>query len=292
MKLVAFTHNGTPGVGVLGADGSLRGRLGTEPGFPGDLEDLVREGRIGAAASAALGAAPLLPLEAIRFRAPFVRSNKIVCVGLNYRDHTSETHYQQPDYPTLFARFTTSLVGHLAPIVRPRASAALDYEGELVAVIGRGGRHISRADALDHVAGYSIFNDGSIRDYQHRTPQWTVGKNFDGTGAFGPVFVTADELPPGARGLSLQTRLNGEVVQSSNTDRLIFDVATLIATMSEAMTLSPGDLIVTGTPSGIGHSRSPKLYMKPGDTVEVEIEGIGVLRNPIADEEAPGGPGS
>ena len=205
---------------------------------------------------------------------------------VNYRDHTAETDYKQPDYPTLFPRFTTSPVAHLAPIVRPRVSHALDFEGELVAVIGRGGRHIPAADALSHVAGYSIFNDGSLRDFQHRTPQWTVGKNFDSTGAFGPVFVTGDELPRGARGLRLETRLNGEVVQTSNTDHLIFDVPTLVSTISEVMTLVPGDLIVTGTPAGIGHSRSPKLYMKPGDVVEVEIEGIGILSNGIVDENS------
>ena len=205
-------------------------------------------------------------------------------MGLNYRDHTAETSYTQPDYPTLFTRFTTSLVAHGAPLIRPRVSQALDFEGELVAVIGRGGRHITPADALAHVAGYSIFNDASIRDFQHRTPQWTVGKNFDGTGAFGPVFVTADELPAGARGLRLETRLNGEVVQKSNTDNLIFDVATLVSMISEVMTLHSGDLIVTGTPAGIGHSRTPKLYMKPGDVVAVEIERIGTLSNVVADE--------
>ena len=284
MKLVAFSHRGIPGVGVLD-QGSIRGRLGSDPGFPGDLDSLIRDELIDWSNTEFFSDQQTFALGSIQFRPPFMRSEKIVCVGLNYRDHTAETHYVQPDYPTLFTRFTSSLVAHEASIIRPRASQALDFEGELVAVVGRGGRHIPRADALEHVAGYSIFNDASIRDYQHRTPQWTVGKNFDGTGAFGPVFVTADELPPGARGLRLQTRLNDEVVQRSNTENFIFDVATLVATISEVMTLSPGDLIVTGTPAGIGHSRTPKLYMKPGDTVEVEIEGIGTLRNIIADEE-------
>ena len=172
----------------------------------------------------------------------------------------------------------------MSPIIRPRESEALDYEGELVAVVGRAGRHIAPTEALSHVFGYFIANDGSLRDYQHRTPQWTVGKNFDCSGAFGPVLVTADELPPGAAGLRLETRLNGEVVQSSSTDRMIFDVATLVSIISEVMTLLPGDLILTGTPAGVGHSRNPKLYMKPGDVVEVEIEGVGTLRNPIVDE--------
>jgi len=168
--------------------------------------------------------------------------------------------------------------------VRPQASDTLDYEGELAVVIGGAGRHIPLPQALSHVAGYSIFNDGSVREYQHKTPQWTVGKNFDGTGAFGPVLVTSDELPGGARGLSIETRLNGNVVQSSNTDRLIFDVATLISTISQAITLSVGDVLVTGTPSGIGHARNPKLYLKPGDVCEIEIAGLGVLRNTVADE--------
>jgi acylpyruvate hydrolase len=281
--MVAFSLNGTPGVGFLG-DGIVRGRLESDPYFPGELDDLLGGREAQWREGAALSSAPSFALETIEFRPPFTRPNKIICVGLNYRDHTAETDYKQPDYPTLFTRFTTSFVGHLAPIVRPRVSEALDFEGELVAVIGRSGRHIAPAEALRYVAGYSIFNDGSIRDYQHRTPQWTVGKNFDRTGSFGPVFVTADELPEGARGLNLETRLNGVVVQASNTDRMIFDVETLVSIISEAMTLLPGDLIVTGTPAGIGHSRNPKLYMKPGDVVEVEIEGIGTLRNSIADE--------
>jgi acylpyruvate hydrolase len=287
MKLVSFKLGGTPGVGVL-RDGAVHGRLCSRDSSSsaGDLDELIREDRPNWYKACAASGASTFSLDAIQFRPPFSRADKIVCVGLNYRDHTDEAGFSQPDYPTLFARFTTSLVAHADPIVRPRASSALDFEGELVAVIGRAGRYIAARDALAHVAGYSIFNDASIRDYQHRTPQWTIGKNFDCTGAFGPVFVTADELPPGACGLNLQTRLNGQVVQSSNTDRLIFDVATLVSTISEAMTLTPGDLIVTGTPSGVGHSRTPKLYMKPGDVVEVEIEGIGTLRNPIVDEVA------
>lgn len=286
MKLAAFIHNGNPGLGLL-EKGVLRGWLLSDPQYPGDLDDLVGGEKADLGQARDLSSGRSFSLDSIRFLPPLSRSNKIVCVGLNYREHTDESGYKQPDYPTLFARFGTSLVAHQAPIIRPRVSVALDFEGELVAVVGRGGRHIATRDALSHIAGYSIFNDATIRDFQHRTPQWTVGKNFDFTGAFGPVFVTADELPAGARGLNLQTRLNGEIVQSSNTDRLIFDVATLVATISEAMTLLPGDLIVTGTPAGIGHTRSPKLYMKAGDVVEVEIEGIGVLRNEIVDEAAP-----
>jgi acylpyruvate hydrolase len=217
---------------------------------------------------------------------PLESSAKIICVGLNYRDHAGESGMQVPDYPTLFARFASSLIPHGAPIIRPPESDRLDYEGELVAVIGKGGRRISKADALEHVAGYSIFNDGSIRDFQLRTPQWTMGKNFDSTGAFGPVFVTADALPPGARGLKIETRLNGKVMQSASTDDLIFDVATLVSLISVGITLEPGDIIVTGTPSGVGAARKPPVFMKSGDVCEIEIEQIGVLSNRIVDEDS------
>jgi 2-keto-4-pentenoate hydratase/2-oxohepta-3-ene-1,7-dioic acid hydratase in catechol pathway len=205
---------------------------------------------------------------------------------LNYADHTAEIHHEQTAYPTLFLRVNTTLVAHGQPLIRPGVSDSegLDYEGEVAVVMGKGGRHIGKAEALAHVAGYSVFNDGTVREYQFRTPQWTVGKNFDGTGGFGPDLVTADELPPGARGLKLETRLNGQVVQSANTDQMIFDVATLINVISQAITFEPGDVIVSGTPAGIGWARNPKLLMKAGDVCEVSVEKIGVLRNVIADE--------
>jgi 2-keto-4-pentenoate hydratase/2-oxohepta-3-ene-1,7-dioic acid hydratase in catechol pathway len=178
----------------------------------------------------------------------------------------------------------TSLIGHGAPLLRPRISDHFDFEGEMVAVIGKAGRAIPMGQALDHVVAYSIFNDGSIRDYQFKGPQWTLGKNFDGTGAFGPFLVSSDEVPRGGEGLSIQTRLNGEVVQNANTRDLLFPVAELIARVSEAMTLMPGDIVVTGTPAGVGFARKPPLFMKHGDVCEVEIEGIGLLRNPVEDE--------
>jgi acylpyruvate hydrolase len=225
-------------------------------------------------------------LGVVKLEQPLAAHGKIICVGLNYADHASEASMKSPDYPTLFARFPSSLIAHNEPIVRPRVFDKLDYEGELVAVIGKGGRYIPRSAALSHVCGYSIFNDGSIRDFQLRTPQWTVGKNFDNTGPFGPVFVGADELPPGAHGLKIETRLNGRVMQSATTADLILDVATLVALISETMTLEPGDLIITGTPAGVGAARKPPGFVKVGDICEVEIEGIGILRNPIADEAA------
>jgi 2-keto-4-pentenoate hydratase/2-oxohepta-3-ene-1,7-dioic acid hydratase in catechol pathway len=178
----------------------------------------------------------------------------------------------------------TSLIGNGAVLERPLCSDSLDFEGELAVVLGSGGRHIAKERALDCVFGYSVFNDGSVREYQFKSPQWTVGKNFDRTGAFGPYVVTADELPAGAKGLLLQTRLNGEVVQSANTDDMIYDVASLISIISEAITLQAGDVIVAGTPSGIGWAREPKLLMRHGDVVEVSIEKVGVLTNPVRDE--------
>ncbi|CAG4918101.1 fumarylacetoacetate hydrolase family protein [Paraburkholderia saeva] len=224
--------------------------------------------------------------ESLTFLPPLRRPPKILCVGLNFSDHSKESNFEQPDYPTMFLRLHTSLVAHNAPIVRPRVSDSLDYEGEIAVVLGKGGRHIRKEDALSHVAGYALFNDASVREYQFMTPQWTMGKNFDGTGAFGPDFVTADELPPGAKGLRLETRLNGEVVQSASTDDMVFDVETLIVMLSEAVTLEAGDVIVSGTPSGVGWARNPKLLMRHGDVCEVSVEGLGTLRNKIVDEVA------
>jgi 2-keto-4-pentenoate hydratase/2-oxohepta-3-ene-1,7-dioic acid hydratase in catechol pathway len=241
----------------------------------------VRKDTFGAVA-AALKTAPEVNEADLVFRIPFPKPDKTICVGLNYREHTEEVGYEQPDYPTLFTRFASSFVAHGENIEKPTVSDQLDFEGEMVAVIGKTGRNVSAEDALSLVAGYTLFNDVSVRDYQFKTPQWTVGKNFDGTGPIGPWFVTADDMPAGGAGLMLETRLNGEVVQSANTSDMIFDVQKLIVILSEAFTLSPGDLIVSGTPSGIGFSRNPKLFMQTGDIVEVSLDRIGVLRNKIA----------
>jgi len=286
MRFIAYRDAHGAGIGIQ-ADGSTEYR-GLNEGalrYPGTLHSLIVAGHGAlAAAYAILRDAPVLNEAAIHFLPPLPTPPKIICVGLNYADHSAEAGFKQPDYPTLFGRFASSLIGHKAPMIRPRLSEQLDYEGEIVAVIGRGGKNIAKAHALDHVAGYSVFNEGSIRDYQFKAPQWTMGKNFDGTGAFGPAFVTADALPRGAKGLHLQTRLNGQVVQSASTDTMVFDVETLITVISEAITLEPGDVIVTGTPSGVGLARKPPLWMKAGDVCEVEAEGIGLLINPIKDE--------
>lgn len=269
-------------------DGTVyRGLMEDDPQYPGSLDEWINfSPKRQMDATVTLLAGPQIDIAKVTPQQPFRSPGKIVCVGLNYVDHAAESGFKPPAYPTLFTRFASSLVGPNEPIIRPRESEQLDYEGELVVVIGKTGRRIGKSAALDHVAGYSVFNDASIRDYQIRTTQWTQGKNFEGTGGFGPVFVTADALPPGARGLKIETRLNGRVMQSASTNDLIFDVATLIADISVGVTLDPGDLIVSGTPSGVGVARKPPVFMKAGDICEIEIEGIGILRNPVIDEPA------
>lgn len=292
MRFVSFKSAGGQGLAVE-RSGELRGLLAAKAGHTLDLGQIIAAGGNQLAdIGRRLSEAPVIDPASITYLPPIARPPKIICVGLNYADHTKESPYDQPDYPTLFARFATTLIGHNQPIVRPLASTSLDFEGEMVVVIGRGGRHIAKARAHDHVLGYSIFNEGSVREYQFKSPQWTVGKNFDQTGGFGPALVTADEVPAGGKGLRLQTRLNGAVVQSATTEDMLFDVATIIETISEAITLEPGDVIVSGTPAGIGWARNPKLLMKDGDVCEVEIEGLGTLVNPVRDEvRAEGRPG-
>jgi 2-keto-4-pentenoate hydratase/2-oxohepta-3-ene-1,7-dioic acid hydratase in catechol pathway len=209
---------------------------------------------------------------------------KIICVGLNYALHAKEGGHAIPTYPSFFLRVYSSLLAAGAPVIRPTSSAQLDYECELAIVIGKKGRHIDEAEALQHVFGYTLFNDVSVRDFQRKTSQWTAGKNFDATGPLGPWVVSADELPPGASGLRIMTRVNGEVMQDSNTSDMIFSSARIIALLSEFMTLEPGDVIATGTPSGVAHARKPPTWLRAGDRVEVEVESIGVLANPIVDE--------
>lgn len=285
LRFYSFSHQGKSGVAIAAPSGEYVGCFADDAGFPGTLDELVRSGpeKLALAGKNLLNEKPI-DLASVKLLPPLMSSAKIICVGLNYRDHANEAGMKLPEYPTLFGRFTSSLIAHDEPMLRPAESDKLDYEGEVVAVIGKKGRRIEKAKALEHVIGYSIFNDGSIRDFQLQTPQWTLGKNFDGTGAFGPSFVTADELPPGARGLKIETRLNGQVMQSASTDDLIFDVATLVSMISVGITLEPGDIIVTGTPSGVGAARKPPVYMKAGDVCEVEVERLGILRNPIADD--------
>ena len=283
MKLVRFLAQGQEGWAVLNpTTGAWHGATHATSGYPGSLDDLIRQGsKVLALAATAMAAAPVVDLGGVQCLPPVGEPRKIICVGLNYRDHSTESGFKQPDYPTLFARFNSSITAHGTSILHTHLSDTLDFEGELAVIIGTGGKSIAAADALSHVFAYSVFNDASVREYQFKSPQWTMGKNFDGTGAFGPWLVTADELPPGAKGLRLETRLNGQTVQSANTSDMVFDVASLIVLISEAITLEAGDLIIAGTPSGIGHAREPRLYMHPGDVCEVEIERIGLLRNTI-----------
>lgn len=279
MRFIAFSAGKGPALGLLTGDevADL-----TAQGLPATLEDLLRAGPEGmAAAKAAAARADRVPLSQVTYLAPLQSPGKAIAVGLNYRDHAAEVKLELPTYPLLFNRFPSSWVAHQAPLICPRVSDKYDYEGELAVIIGKAGRHIGVADALDHVAGYSVFNEGSVRDYQRKSPQWMMGKNFDQSGSFGPVFVTADELPAGGKGLRLTTRLNGQVMQDARTDNMIFDVATLIAVCSEVFALMPGDVIISGTPAGVGVARDPKVFMKAGDVCEVEIEGIGLLSNPI-----------
>lgn len=282
MRFISVQQAGRAGTGLLLADGRARLLWSDAAGYPGTLDHLVAQGPAALqAAGQAIAAAPATALDGVAWLPPLQRSGKVICIGLNYADHSRESGFEPPSYPAIFSRYAGNLIGHGAAIHRPAVSDQLDYEGELVAVIGRAGRNIPLASALDHVLGYSVFNDGSVRDFQFKSAQWTIGKNFDHTGAFGPALVTADELPAGCKGLRLQTRLNGEVVQSANTDDMIFDVATLVSMLSVAHTLLPGDIIVTGTPAGVGLARKPPLWMKPGDVCEIEIERVGLLRNPV-----------
>jgi len=286
MRFIRYRTSGQPRLAVHAGEQVVD--LGAlDASLPQDLTLILEQGPAMLAAISGLLDAyggPFLDVDTLQLLNPFPRPGKIICVGLNYDEHAKETQLQTTAFPTVFTRFASTLVDPEAPILRSPVSAAYDYEVELVAVIGKVGRYIPPADALTHVAGYTIANDVSVRDYQFATSQFTIGKNFDATCPLGPVFVTSDELPQGARGLALQTRLNGEIVQSDTTDNMIFDVATLVHKLSQVLGLMPGDIILTGTPSGIGHARTPPLYMRDGDTVECVVEGIGTLRNNVVDE--------
>lgn len=247
---------------LAGVDLLAAGRRAIEIAGPAD-----RQPRAG------LALAPVIP-----------EPGKTVCLGLNYYDHAAESGRDKPTYPWFFLRSTTSLLAHGEPALRPIVSEKFDWEAELAVVIGKRARHVTREQALDYVFGYAPFNDISVRDYQKKTPQWTIGKNFDRTGALGPVMVSADELPPGAVGLRIQSRLNGQVMQDANTRDMIWDVAETIALLSECVTLEPGDVIAMGTPAGVGQARTPPVWMKHGDTIEIEIEGVGLLVNTVEDE--------
>jgi len=285
MKLVTYQSDDRPRVAGV-RDGAYVDLNRADPDVPACIKTLLAQGPRGLARAAdALAAGQPVDLEDSKLLPPIPRPEKIVCIGLNYRDHAKESDMELPPVPVVFNKFPTAASADGRPIVLPSLSDEVDYEAELVVVIGTGGRHIPKDRALEHVAAYCCGNDVSARDWQINKPggQWLLGKSFDTFAPFGPQLVTADEVPaPG--NLKIQLRLNGQVMQDSSTAELIFSVEELIAYVSGVCTLSPGDLIFTGTPSGVGFARDPKVLLKPGDNVEVEIEKLGVLSNPVVAE--------
>jgi 2-keto-4-pentenoate hydratase/2-oxohepta-3-ene-1,7-dioic acid hydratase in catechol pathway len=284
LRLISFALDGRESFGIVSGTGIIDAGLRLEGEFS-SLRDVLACGAL----NLLRGMVTIPPdhaLDAVSFRPVIPDAGaRFICVGVNYLPHIREMGRDRPEYPVIFVRFADSLVGHGQAMIRPAASEQFDFEGELAVVIGRTARHVRRAEALDYVAGYSCFNDGSVRDFQMRALQWTPGKNFRHSGSFGPWLVTTDECPDPAA-LHLQTRLNGQIVQDESTAELCFDVPALIELCSVWAQLEPGDVIVTGTPGGVGAGREPPLWMRPGDIVEVEISGIGTLRNTIRDENA------
>jgi 2-keto-4-pentenoate hydratase/2-oxohepta-3-ene-1,7-dioic acid hydratase in catechol pathway len=291
MKIVSFAANNGLRLGVVDGD-TVIDLQAVDANLPSDLgEFLARSNgdvKLLADVAKRAPASARRPLADLTFGLPVARPGKIICLGLNYLDHVKEGPQKDniPKFQSIFFRVQTSLTPHLQPLIRPRTSIQLDYEAELVVIIGKRAKHLTVANATDCIAGYTCGNEGSVREYQRHTTQWGMGKNFDRTGSIGPWMVTADELPKGGKGLKIQSRLNGNTMQSSNTDLFMFPVAESLVYLTEGMTLEPGDILFTGTPSGVGHARKPEpVWMKSGDTCEIEIEGVGVLRNPIEDEK-------
>ena len=289
MRLFSYKNKkNEKGIGVLCAKDSQQfvDLCVTDPSIPNNLLDFIEIDASLTKAKQALSnpKAVIRDLSDIQFATLIDRPGKIVCMGLNYADHAKEGGNARPEYPSFFMRGPSSLAAHLAPLIRPTVSDKLDYEAELAFIVGKRARNMTRENALECVAGYSVFNDGSIRDYQRKTTQWTIGKNFDQTGGFGPCLVTPEELPPGAHGLQIQSRLNGAVMQNANTKDFLWGIAETIVLITECMTLEPGDVVITGTPAGVGYARTPPVFMNPGDVCEIEVEGVGILSNTIQDE--------
>jgi len=288
MKLFSYTKNKKYGVGILNPQNNAQfvDVTDLDPSFGTQMESLVTLDQH-PKLLAALGRATSKQFQNIadvHFELPIANPPKLICLGLNYADHAKEGGNAKPEYPSFFIRVNTSMTPHHSPIVRPKASTKLDYEAELAVIIGKKAKHLTPGNALDCIFGYSCFNDGSLRDFQRKTSQWTIGKNFDATGGFGPWIVTADELPAGASGLRIQSRLNGKIMQDADTHDFLWDVKEALCLITECITLMPGDVIITGTPAGVGYARTPPVWMQPGDICEIEIEGIGTLSNSIVDE--------
>jgi|SRR5450830_30108 len=283
MKFASFIVQGRTTYGVV--EGTQVIDLeSVKPTFGTDLKQAIAINRLGELTPAVLAPLPRVALADVTFLPVIENPGKVLCIGINYATHVRETGREMPTYPMIFTRFADSQVAHLQPIIRPKASHKLDFEGELAVVIGKTARHVKAADALEYVAGYACYNDGSVRDWQKHTIQFVPGKNFPRTGGFGPWLVTCDEIVD-PQDLELTTRLNGQVMQHTRTSDMIFDVRHLIEYCSTFTELAPGDVIVSGTTGGVGAFREPPVWMKPGDTVEVEISGIGILRNSVADEQ-------
>jgi 2-keto-4-pentenoate hydratase/2-oxohepta-3-ene-1,7-dioic acid hydratase in catechol pathway len=281
MKLASYMVGGEPAFGVVTGDGvvTMNTRLG---GKYATLRDALDEYALDEMRDAALGATPDQKLSELKFLPAIPNPEKILCVGINYKSHAAEHGTEAPKLPNIFTRFVNTLVPHEGEMIRPKVSTSFDFEGELALVIGKGGRHIKAADALSHVAGYTCFCDASVRDFTKYS--LVASKNFLGTGPLGPWIVTADEIPDPTK-LTLMTRLNGQEMQRSGTDMLIHSIPAIIEFCSVFTPLSPGDIIATGTPDGIGAKRNPPIWMKAGDVLEVEVSGIGTLRTRIADEK-------
>lgn len=283
MKLASFIVQGRSSYGVVEGD-QIIDLESFKPTLGSDLKQAIGHNRLNELSTARLASLPRIPLADVTFLPVIPNPGKVLCIGINYATHVRETGREMPTYPMIFTRFADSQTAHLQPIVRPTASHKLDFEGELAVVIGKAARHVKPADALDYVAGYACYNDGSVRDWQKHTIQFVPGKNFPNTGGFGPWLVTGDEIGD-PQDLELTTRLNGEVMQHTRTSDMIFDVRQLIEYCSTFTELAPGDVIVTGTTGGVGAFREPPVWMKPGDEVEIEIARIGTLRNSIVDEQ-------
>ena len=284
MRLVTFRHHARTRLGrVQGTE--VVDLAAAAPTLPTDMLALLAAGS-DALTVAERADGPRLALSEVELLAPILRPPKILAIGLNYADHAAESGQEVPPFPKVFNKQSTAVVGPGAPIHRPRVSTLLDYEGELAIVIGRRCRHVARADAAKVIAGYTVANDVTVRDWQLREPTWTMGKSFDTHCPLGPALVTADEVPDPAN-LALATYVNGERRQCSNTNQLIFDGAALIEFLSTAFTLEPGDVICTGTPGGVGMLMQPPTWLVPGDVVRVEIEGLGALENPVIEEPLP-----
>jgi acylpyruvate hydrolase len=290
MKIVGFTTDEGLRLGVVEGDQVVDLQT-VDPSLPNDLAAVLRQysGDLQPLADIARRApvSAKRALAAIKYALPVAQPGKIICLGLNYLEHVKEgpNASNVPKFPTLFARGLNSVVPHQHALMRPRASETFDYEAEMVVVIGKRAKHMTFDNALSCVAGYTCANEGSIREFQRHTTQWHMGKNFDDSGSIGPWVVTADELPAGGKGLKIESRVNGKVMQSDNTSNMMFPVAETIVYATQGISLEPGDLLLTGTPSGVGHARKPPAWMRNGDVCEIEIEGIGILRNPIEDEK-------